>query len=234
MAKKNKLMLTLPVGELIWPKLQEPDYKFNQEFGTYSTELRIPSSVASEIIGRLEAFAASELELAEKNADPVQLRAWKDSPFHGHTKMPVKDPAFDVEKDDAGNREIKEVPGYVDLKITTKGGGKRKDGGVYSLKPMVFKYGRDTSGAVVKEPVDQPIFGGSTAQIGVQVTSYGGPGTSIAFGVTIRPVAVCVHEIKERDLSNSFDFEPTAVTGDAELDMPVGAVSGSELEGVDL
>jgi hypothetical protein len=202
MSRRNPTV-TSPKGTAIWPKLNEPDRKFQPE-GVYSTRLRMSEADAKPFIETLtqlydELFAEETSARGGKKPKKAQL-PWA--------------PATDYDKETESRVE---VPGMVDFKFTMKATVNTKSGKSWEQRPALFD-------AQVKPlPADAPpIGGGSTLRIAAEVYSWNAP--SLGFGITLRPRSVQILDLKTYEVDNSSGFMPedgyvaeTPVSADADF-----------------
>ena len=207
MAKKNK---TSPIGTAIWPKVCEPDTKFNSD-GVYETKLRLNPEDSVKFKAELERVRDEAAEYEEKK----QGKSLK--------RYPV--PAKDVETEDG------ERTGEIDFKFSLKALA-GKPGKQWEQRPRLF----DTKGKPI-DPTSISIGSGSKIQVGFEFHTWNT--ASLGCGITLRLKAVMVKELVEyggetfdaydfendgegyvaaTDDSNSVDGEPSETTTSADED----------------
>jgi hypothetical protein len=179
--------ITTPKGIAIFPKLNEPDKKFNPE-GVYSVTLRLPDAEAKTLIATLTkihdaALAEEAKKLGKKNLK-AGAKPWKT--------------ATDWDKD---NETRVEVPGFVDFSFKLKAKVTTKSGKSWEQRPALF------DARLQPLPTDaDPVGGGSTIRVNFEV--YPWYTASLGFGISLRPRGVQVIDLKTygpRD-AGSFGF----------------------------
>ena len=175
--KQNSILVTTPIGEVNWFKLIKPDDKYNK----YQCDLILDDSEA------VQSLLAQVEELTEAKIEELKGEA--------------KNPAAATKIKDSGNRPI--LPEYDDegeetgryvLKMSSPAQIKKKDGTLMDMyPPKVF----DARGKEIKgESRDSLRVGsGSTMRANLEVRVYGN--SSIGCGVSLRPKAVQIVELKE-------------------------------------
>ena len=141
--KKNTVRITTPIGVAQWPRLNEPDTKFDKE-GVYSVGLRVPKDDSIELINVIKACVEDHTQYLAKE-DGVKNP--KEAP------LPFKD-ATDSEGSPTGE---------IEFKFKLKAIGKNK-GDSWEQRPMLY----DSAGT----PTTASIGGGSKIQIGAEVVPY--------------------------------------------------------------
>jgi len=157
--------LTSPIGVAEWPKLQEPDTRFD-EVGVYSVDLRVPKAKAKDFIAKVNAIHKEAVaEYTNGKAMP------KVAPL----------PVYVVE-DDEGNKtnEVK-IRFKVKSKITS-----RKTGQTWERKPKLF----DAKGAVYQG--EDIIGSGSKLRVSAEVYAWK---SSFGVGVSLQPIAVQILDL---------------------------------------
>lgn len=186
-SKRNPVM-TSPKGIAIFPKLNEPDKKFNPE-GVFSVSLRLPDAEAKPLIKELtkihDAALAEEAKKLGKKSLKTGVKPWKT--------------ATDWDKD---TETRVEVPGFTDFSFKLKAKVTTKSGKSWEQRPALFD-------AMLKPlPVDSdPVGGGSTIRVNFEV--YPWYTASLGFGISLRPRGVQVLDLKTYAPrgAESFGFE---------------------------
>ena len=143
-------MLRSPLGEMVYPKVTEPDTKYKDE-GEYSTKLRVPMDLAKPLMAAIDKEAAESLAAAIEKADTAKAKkSWE-----------TKYIPYEIEEDDDG-----EPTGCVLFKFSMKASGKsKKTGKTWTRKPALF----DAKGTPLK---NAQIWGGTTAKISFSFQQY--------------------------------------------------------------
>lgn len=173
MADRKKTETVTPKGTTVYPKLNEPDTKYNPK-GSYETKLTFDDANA----GPVQDFVA----LAEKVRDEFfdELVARLTAEKKGAAAKQLK--KVDVLKAEL-DKETGEETGKVFIKAKMNATGERKDGTKWSQKPIYF----DARGKQLKNP--PRIGGGSVVKLGVVIDPYVME-SSKEVGVTLRLKAV--------------------------------------------
>lgn len=163
MAKRERL--TTPKGTFIFPKLDEPDYKF-KENGEYSVKLRLSGADAENLRKNLEG-----------RRDDWVAR-WKKE---NKKKPKVADLSVVEVLDDEGNET-----GELDFKFAMPAHVSTKAGKEYDLSPALF----DAKGRPV--PAGTRIWGGTVGKVAYWVKEYEAP---IGIGVSLKLEAAQIIEL---------------------------------------
>jgi len=167
--------VTTPAGTAIWPKLNEPDRKFQPE-GVYEVTLRLPEGEAEVLIEKfMEVYSESYRTICSKEGKKALKKA----------ALPWKQ-AEDWDKE----TETKvEKPGFTDFKFKMKAKVTPRNGKSWEQRPALF------DAKLNPLPVDaDPIGGGSIIKVSTEV--YAWYSASLGFGLTLRPKAVQVIDLK--------------------------------------
>lgn len=174
MSNKNPT-ITTPQGTAIFPKLNEPDKKFNPE-GVYSITLRLPDAEAKPLIERLtkmhDTFYKEECTKLGKKALKTGSKPWKV--------------ATDWDKETEARVE---VPGFTDFSFKLKAKVTTKTGKSWEQRPALFD-----SRLQPLPPDGDPVGGGSIVRVNAEVYPWYTP--SLGFGISLRPRGVQVLELK--------------------------------------
>lgn len=192
--------ITTPIGVAVWPKLNEPDRTFQPE-GVYEVKLRLPEDEADAMIQKIMDIHSEAYRAECAKAGKKALK-----------KAPVPwGPAEEWNKD----TETKEpLPGFVDFKFKMKAKVTPRNGKSWDQRPALFD-----SKLVPLPPDSDPIGGGSKIRISAEV--YPWHAASMGFGISLRPKAVQVIELKTYSGSDDHGF-------DEEDGFTVSGSSGSE------
>lgn len=185
--RMKSVRLTTPKGVARYPKLAEPDTKFNPD-GDYKIDLALVTDSPEDrgLRGKLLPLLAASLDRARRE-NPKFARLIKTAEPWG--------PELDQEGNETGRTLFKFK---LKAKVRTKAGKE------WDQKPAVF----DAFG----NPTDPKIGGGSIVQVGTEVVPYYTAGDKIA-GLTMRLQAVKVIERVEGGAGFGAYF--TAEDGDA-------------------
>lgn len=188
MSSQKNVKITTPQGTAIWPKLNEPDRKFQPE-GVYSVRLRLPDEEAESLIARLK-----EVHAIEYKARCVELgkKTLKQAP------MPW---AQSTNWDQDSESQVP-VEGSTDFKFSLKAKVTTKAGKSWDQRPVLL----DARLNPIPEDAD-PIGGGSSIRISCEV--YPWYTASLGFGISLRLRAVQVLELKtyKGDVDHGFDVQ---------------------------
>lgn len=166
---------TTPQGIAIFPKLNEPDKKFNPE-GVFSVTLRLSDTEAKPLIASLTKMHG---DFYTAECKKLGKKALKQCP------MPWKT-ATDWDKD---TETRVEVPGFVDFTFKLKAKVTTKTGKSWEQRPALF------DSRLQPLPADgDPVGGGSVIRVNAEVYPWFTP--SLGFGISLRPRGVQVIELK--------------------------------------
>ena len=154
MARRTKELITTPIGVLVWPHLNSPDYEYD-EAGVYQTKLRLSGTDAK----KFKAFCTAQRKLA-------QAEAKENGKFKGKGAAPLAD--LPIKLDDDGNL-------LFNFKMKAK--GTTRNGETFTREPKLF----DAKGVPCN---DARVGGGTVARISFEVYRYyakmvGGAGISL-------------------------------------------------------
>ena len=166
-AKKNQQMNT-PIGTAVYPRLNEPDYKFKSE-GEFSVVLRVPENEARPLITALE---------EKLNTYHTQEVKERRKPNLKKADLPVK-PAVDTDGNETGDW---------DFKFKMKHNVTTQSGKSWTQRPKLYDSElRGYKGGV--------IGGGSQLAVNFVPATYYTP--ALGCGITLRLNAVQVVKLKE-------------------------------------
>lgn len=170
--KKAVVKGTTPAGIAIFPKLFEPDYKFDAD-GTYSVKLKIEAEAAQTLIDQIEALTQEAFAEAESNCKNAREK----------TKLKYATPCYEAEMDEDGKET-----GYYLFRFKMKASGiSKKTGKPWSRKPAVF----DAKGKPVINP-DYQVWSGSLLRVAYELSAFS---TNIGVGCSCRLVACQIIEL---------------------------------------
>lgn len=172
--KKQNPRYVTPAGVASWPKLNEPDTKFNAE-GTYGVKLLLDPNDAKHkaFLDKLDGMADEAFEAMKKEHTKYSKQMTRVAPYA---------PELDSEGDETGKVVVNfTMPAVVERK---------KDKKKFTLKPALY----DAAGTPLA--ADLKIGGGSTIQVSFESWAYFSAKDKEA-GITRRLVAVRVIERKE-------------------------------------
>jgi len=154
MARRKKQLITTPMGVLVWPHLNAPDYEFD-EAGVYQTKLRLSGTDAE----KFKAFCEAQQKEAAAEAK-------ENGKYKGKGAVPLAN--LPVSEDDDGNLMF-------NFKMKAK--GTTRNGETFTREPKLF----DAAGRPCN---DARVGGGSVARISFEPYRYyakmvGGAGVSL-------------------------------------------------------
>lgn len=177
-----------PKGIFVWPRLNEPDTKFNKD-GAFSVRLRLSPENSQILIDKIEAELAAfwpkakeelqeKLNNAKSGADKAKARKALE-------EMKESDKAYKPAYDDDGN-ETGEFEFNFKMPATyVKDKGKATEK-VVSIRPDIF----DAKGRLLRSP--PPIWGGSEGYVSGELRPFS---TTIGVGVSLRLKAAQVTKL---------------------------------------
>jgi len=188
MAKTKNERLVSPRGIAVWPRLNEPDYKFKEE-GEFSCRTKFDPADA--------AYAEFKAKL-EKLRDEAFAKFCSENPKKKKTAKVV--PVYRDELDDEGDETGMEIINFkMKHKVTAK-----KTGKVYKLKPTIMNAKR-----VILDPAPS-VGGGSTVRVSFELFPYFNEKDK-EFGLSFRLIAVQIIDLVEfgsrSNDRNDFDDE---------------------------
>jgi len=173
--RRKSVKITTPTGLAVWPRLNEPDNKFDKANPIYHLKLRLSREEAEGIVKTMTQVHKDNLADIMKDTGKKKV---KEAPF------PVKD-VEDQDGNPTGEVEIN-----FKLKSIGVNGGDR-----WEQRPKLF----DSKG----QPVTEVVGGGSKVKVGAEIVPYFV--ASIGAGISLRLKAVQVIELVEKSGSDSFD-----------------------------
>ncbi len=180
-----------PPGVAVWPRLNEPDFKFKEE-GVFTTALRFDMADPA-VQGYLSELEQVFSEAYERQCQIEGKKSLKKHPLPWSEET-------DDEDNPTGNHLVK-----YSLKFRYKS---KKTEEEWVRRPAIF--GRD------RLPSQDKIGGGSVLNIKTQVYTWYTPG--LGFGITLQPVAVQIVSLVEPGGASAEGFdaldEPALVGGD--------------------
>jgi len=204
----DKVRLTTPKATLKYPKLIEPETKFNPE-GDYKVAAVIPAADAAPLADQLDAlFEAHKASL--KSQAPGQ-------------KFKAVDPSY-------GYEEVNGEPVFV-ISAKMRAKGVSRDGRAWTSAPALF----DASGAPVKDrDALRGMWSGTTGRVSFEACPFYNP--ALGAGITLRLKAVQIIDLVESGGSaDSFGFQEEAgwSTSEAQAPIPFDATATASDEGFD-
>jgi hypothetical protein len=165
---RASLMIVLPRGVAVFPKLNKPDTKFAPE-GSYETKVEIAPTSDDAVIGKKSVTQAQLIEALEEMRDAflvekkAELAANKDPKQKAKAKSitarSVGEPAYDDDGEENGNLVVK-----AKMKAS---GVSPKDGKPWTRKPNLF------DAANKPMDIDGPaIYGGSVIKVAAKAVPY--------------------------------------------------------------
>ncbi|MCH2199767.1 MAG: hypothetical protein MK081_13390 [Flavobacteriales bacterium] len=171
-------------GRAVFPKLNEPDTKFNPE-GIFTTKLILSPEVADPLIAKLEAMQAEAVKKAQAKKKGKRVK---------QQDLPIQ-PAYDEDGNETGDYELK-----TKMKAS---GVSNKTGNPWTRKLPLF----DSTG----KPTNVQVGGGSEIICAMEASAY--DSASIGVGVTLRLEAVQVVNLAAGGSRSASDFAFGSVEG---------------------
>ena len=186
MAKGKFVRITSPIGALRYPRITEPDYKFDAD-GVYSTRLILPQHKAVVLMERIDAGIADKFkETVEAVREEKGAAAAK--------KVKQADPPYAMVLDDDTGEET----GDVEFRLKLKAIGRDKSSGrEWQNKVVIFDGHRQPIKAGIN------VWGGTEAVVAFDLIPY--HTDMVGAGISLRLRAVQI--IK---LVNGTDDDPDA------------------------
>jgi hypothetical protein len=157
----SKKRMTTPKGTASWPKLNEPDTKFDAK-GLYSVQLRIPQAEAAKLMAELtsmyDGYYAEQVREAKKKLKKC------DFPWSAVTN-------------DAGNET-----GEIEFKFKMVARIETKDGRTIEQRPILFD--------AKQRPMNDRIGGGSILRVGFEPHLWYVPATGVGLSLRLKAVQV--------------------------------------------
>lgn len=164
--------VTTPTGTAIWPRLNQPDTKFDKN-GVYSMRLRLEGEPAAHLSKLIDvAFEKLYREECAKRGRKALKKA----------ALPYK-PAVDKEKDGTETP----VAGAIDFNMKRKASGERRDGSRWEATVALF------DAANPPKPTNVEVWGGSKVRACFALVPWFTD--SLGFGVRLELRAVQVVEL---------------------------------------
>jgi hypothetical protein len=182
LADFKRLNFTSPRGVFVFPKLNEPDTKFNAE-GDYTVKLSLKADAPTT-----KAFIA---QLAPLHAEAIKAAQAKFKELKPEARKKLKEVTVNemfVTKLD----ENEQPTGDIEFNFKMKASGiSKKTGKRWTRKPAIF----DAKGTTLKNPPS--IWGGTVGKVGFSVTEggYFVPGTGAA-GISLGLEGVQIIELR--------------------------------------
>jgi len=178
MARKKNLRITTPAGTAVWPRLNEPDKKFNKD-GTYSVNLRLPKTDAEGLIDDMNAVLKTHIENISKENPKKKIEP---------AALPIKD-VVDGDNNPTGEVDIKFKLNAVGLNGADR----------WEQRPALF----DSTG----KPLTETIGSGSTIKVGAEIVPYYTNMAGAGITLRMRAVQVLeLTEFQKGDNFDSWSF----------------------------
>lgn len=178
--RPKKLIYTTMKGVFVFPKLNEPDFKFKAD-GEYSNKLRVSLTDAQPLIEKLDPLYVEAIRDGEAAHKALKLE---------NDKKKKKTPAFQAnplfEEVMDGENETDDVAFKFGM---AAGGTDKKTGKKWDRKPTIF----NAKGVPLKNP--PPIWGGTIGKVSFSVAPYFIPATGAA-GLKLRLEAAQIIELR--------------------------------------
>lgn len=140
--KKKNVQYTTPTGTASWPRLNEPDTKFNKD-GVYHVSLRLTQADSKEIKDMMSDMLAAHAEkVQEEKRGKIKI-----------ADLPIKD-VYDDDNNPTGDVEIK-----FKMNAIGQNGGDR-----WEQRPALF----DSKG----KPMNENIGSGSKIRVAAEIIPY--------------------------------------------------------------
>jgi hypothetical protein len=146
-------ILRSPLGEALYPRLTEPDDKFDPD-GLYSVRLRLPEDAEStqKLVAFLEDKAQEGYELAKDKVTEGLKKKTPKAVENAISKIKMADLPFKPEEDDEGNET-----GFILFNFKMKASGvSKKTGKSWTRRPALF----DSQGSPI-DPDSVDIWSGT-------------------------------------------------------------------------
>lgn len=169
--KPKEIVIPTPAGKAKFPRLGEPDTKFDSA-GVYRVTLilRKKDKGVQDFLDKIEAAHEEAVNEAKANLKKGKQLKIVDSPIKPHL-------------DENGD----EVDGYVEISAKAKASGERSDGSTWEWKPPVVD--------AKKKPCKANVGGGSLLKLMVELSPFYTP--ALGAGVSLKLKAVQVLELVE-------------------------------------
>ena len=199
MAKGKFLRLTTPIGVMRYPRITEPDYKFDAD-GVYSTRLILPEHKAVVLMERIDAAIATKFE--ETVAETKEAKGAAAA-----KKVKQADPPYAAVLDDDTGAET----GDIEFRLKLKAIGRDKSTGrEWQNKVVIFDGHRQP----IKGGIN--VWGGSEAIIAFDLIPY--HTDMVGAGISLRLRAVQIIKLVNGndddpdaygfdDIEDSFEFD---------------------------
>ncbi|MBU4567021.1 MAG: hypothetical protein KKE29_20080 [Proteobacteria bacterium] len=175
MARKAWFRSVTPKGVAFFPKLDEPDTRFDTD-GVYKIGLLLDEQEGEKFLAFLNEKRDEAVEFIKDTREDIKPAKLK--------KMGAADVSCKMEEDDEGEETGNYIFNFkMKAKVTSK-----KTGKTYEFRPGVF----DAKGNAI-DPTETPIWGGSVVKIAYELSPYYTPKDNEA-GVSLRLEAVQVIE----------------------------------------
>jgi len=168
-------MITLPAGIAVFPALNKPDTKFNDE-GVYKADVFLTSEQAQPVIDQIQKVANGWMGYDLSIADGTKKKKGK---FVPNVDNPCFQPEFDKETGELTGR------GFV-FKCQVKN-RMTKEGKLWDRRPMVMDAKKNVMSPAI------PIWGGSKIRVQVEVYEWL---FNSEKGINLQPVIVQVIDLK--------------------------------------
>lgn len=208
MRRKKNIRITTPIGTAQWPRLNEPDTKFNKD-GTYSVSLRLTKEDAEpiqEIIGKA---LSDHMESLKKDSPKKKFKA---------SPLPIKD-VMDQDDNPTGEVEIRFKMNAIGIN-----GGDR-----WEQRPALF----DSSG----RPLTETVGGGSKIKVGAEIVPYFTAMAGAGITLRLKAVQVIeLIEYHKGDAFDSWEFsqeEGFVTCGEKEKETASAPSGTSDEDGFD-
>lgn len=166
---KPVIITTVP-GIAVFPKLNEPDTKFNPE-GDYKVTLRLDAEEGAKLLAKLEELRNEASHALQAAAMGAGQKATVKK-MQKEADLPVRE-----EVDDEGNET-----GNLLFNFKMRASGKRKNGKVYEQAPVIVD--------AKNKPLSEDVWGGSKIEVNAAITPFYVPALGTGVALKLRGVRV--------------------------------------------
>jgi len=192
--RTKQIKITTPRGVLKYPRINEPDGKFDPERPAYRTSLILDGRDEN-----VKAFLSKLDELMEQ-AKAQAAAEFKELKIETRKKIGeiIPNPAYSQVYDE----ETEEPTGEVEVRFTRRAAGKRKDETKWTVsRPPLFDSGKPPK--LISHNLE--VWGGTVASINFTINPYFMPATG-KYGLTLRIEAVQIFELVTKGGARSADY----------------------------
>jgi len=191
---KSRIKINTPRGFLKFPRLNEPDGKFDPKRPAYRTGLILDgkSENVKAFLGKLDELMEDAKEKAEEEFSNLKVESRKK--LGGITPNPAYSQVYD--------EETEEPTGEIEVRFTRRAAGERKDGTAWKApRPPLFDSAQPPK--LISRNIE--VWGGTKASINAEISPYFMPATG-KYGLTLRIEAVQIFELVTKGGARSADY----------------------------